>query len=137
MRYDEETGILIDDGEDPAPMPCQRGDQGGQKPEPLGANHVLSWGLLALAFVLGMICENAGLSDKLHNFLRLSDHSQESSIEDEMVVQDWRSYGECNRLIIACSRCNAQLDASELQHLQTFDCVCPDCGAHLHVEQSF
>ena len=37
---------------------------------------------------------------------------------------------------IICCVCNARLDASHLQHLRSFDCICPNCGSNLHVENN-
>lgn len=43
--------------------------------------------------------------------------------------------GGASQLIVVCCECGTRLDVSAFMRWASFDCVCPACNAHLHVEQ--
>lgn len=142
MRYDEETGNMIDD--DPNPMSashqaerCHRQQPGFPSRHEGAHGNSHHWGALALAFALGMSFAQFGGLDKLVSaFEALGDVSENASME-EAVADEVGEPMTHTRLIISCSHCGAQLDATKLQHLESFDCTCPLCGTALHVQQAF
>ena len=143
MRYDETTGNFIDDGPSMPSNPYYQEEyQYGQQPYPSPGetgqhSNPLPIGILIVAFVLGIVCERIGIPEKLIGMLPHFGNTRKESVMEASPGNDGGTARGSSRLIITCYKCHSQLDASELQHLQSFDCVCPHCNTDLHVEQGF
>lgn len=135
MRYDENTGNMVDDDQFPASTPCWNEGMPVQDLPPGETDahgKIPTSGALALAFVLGISFSQLGWFDKLFEVF-WGDTPKEAPIVESVPgesAEDMRSH----RLIVTCCQCQAEFDATEFQHLETFDYYCPRCGTHLQVE---
>ncbi len=139
MHYDEETGDMIGDDYSYVPTPCRseyssyasrrRSSEWREK-----LSSIFKYLLLVVAcYFIGGFVGKYRPQDKIEEWWRSfsSDHiSREAPGRKEEVASPQEA-----RFFVICWRCKAELDATHLKHLASFDGVCPCCNAQFHFEQ--
>ena len=139
MRYDEETGDMIGDDYSYVSTPygsrCPSFASRRRSPdwhEKLSG--AFNYMMFAVACVLiGGAVGKYRPQDRIEGWWR-SFSANHISREDSRVEEETVTPQEV-RLVVICCVCKAELDATHLQHLSSFDGVCPCCRTQLHVEQ--
>ena len=139
MHYDEETGDMIGDDYSYASKPYRSGYSScsvGRRPSAWREKQSSIFNYMAFAaacFLIGGFIGKYRPQDKIEEWWR-SFSSNHISREESGVKGDAASSQEV-RFTVICWHCNAELDASHLKHLASFDGECPYCNAQFHFER--
>ena len=139
MYYDEETGDMIGDDYSYGSTPfrseyfsytSRRRPSGWREKLSSYFNYMV---IAAACVLIGAFCGKYRPQDKIEEWWR-SFSANHISREEPSVKEEPVSPQEA-RFTVICWRCKAELDASHLKHLASFDGVCSCCNAQLHYEQ--
>ena len=137
MRYDEITGDIVDDDDASTPYRSEYSSYVSRRRsfdwrEKLSRifNYIV---FAAACFFIGGFIGKYRPQDKIEEWWR-SFSTNHISREGSGINEDTTRPQEA-RYTVICWSCNAELDATHLRHLSSFNGVCPLCNAQLHVEQ--
>ena len=134
MHYDEATGDMIgdDDSYMSAPYRSECSPNASVWRERISG--IIKYLLLLVAcWFIGRYIGECRPRDKIEEWWR-SFSTNHISREGSGINEDTTRPQEA-RYTVICWSCNAELDATHLRHLSSFNGVCPLCNAQLHVEQ--
>lgn len=88
----------------------------------------------AIGLLAGVLIGVYSPHEKVMNWWK--SHSSNRNVAEERREDNPDPNPQGGKWTIACCVCNAELDATHLRHLKSFEGTCPVCNARLHVEQS-
>ena len=141
MHYDEETGDMIDDDYSYGLTPCRLGDLPettfGRRPAVRRekVSGILQYIVYAAACLLiGALIGMYSSQDKIEEWWK--SFSANHISRGKSSAKEKAASPQEARLTVICWSCKAELDATHLKHLASFNGVCPCCNAQLHVEST-
>ena len=136
MHYDEATGdIVYDDSLSDADSFCSESTCSPSRQYSNQCNFnftgIMKASIVVFIFIAGFIFGKYDGYDKIKEWVNHSIAEYSASLpNDSRTEMENVSF----RQFIRCCNCNAKLDVTRYKHLDTFDCICPECHATLRVE---